>query len=99
MDTPLQITFRNIAPSDAIEAEIRKRAEKLTALPAAGGAAAAGCAIHYVPGAETTIQDVRRGVSVTITASSPEAVAGLRKGARARAALMARAGTEHRKSS
>jgi ribosome-associated translation inhibitor RaiA len=29
MDTPLQIIFRNLAPSDATEAEIRKRAEKL----------------------------------------------------------------------
>jgi ribosomal subunit interface protein len=32
MDTPLQITFRNIPPSDAIEADIRKRAAKLDQL-------------------------------------------------------------------
>ena len=29
MQTPLQITFRNLAPSEAIEAKIRERAEKL----------------------------------------------------------------------
>ena len=29
METPLQVTFRNISPSEAIEAKIRQRADKL----------------------------------------------------------------------
>jgi hypothetical protein len=63
--------------------EIRKRATQLASLrPAGAGGAASGCAIRYVPGAETTIEEVRGGVSVTITATSPDAVTGLRKAAR-----------------
>ena len=29
METPVQVTFRNIGPSEAVEARIRERAEKL----------------------------------------------------------------------
>jgi hypothetical protein len=86
----LQVTITARSPR-AVE-EIRKRANRL-ASPSATGAppSSARCIAHYLAGAETTVEDVKGGVRVTIVSVAPEGAAGVRKAARDRVEAMARA--------
>jgi hypothetical protein len=86
----LQVTVTARNPK-AIQ-EIRRRANRL-ASPGAGPAVhpTAGCIAGYLAGAETTTEDVKGGIRITIVSALPDGVTGLRKSTHDRAEAMARA--------
>jgi hypothetical protein len=86
----LQVTITARNPK-AVE-EIRRRANRL-ASPSAAPAVhpTAGCIAGYLAGAETTTEDVKGGIRITIVSVASDGVTGVRKSARDRVDAMARA--------
>jgi hypothetical protein len=84
----LQVTITARNPK-AIE-EIRRRANRL-ASGSAGPALhpTAGCIAGYLAGAETTTEDVKGGIRITVLSVVPDGVAGVRKSAHDRVDAMA----------